>query len=62
MLIDHPVVLGEYLRTIVLWPDGSEVGEHVIDVIADTGSVLELRRFFGVGSRRRILTPSRCGT
>ena len=41
MLIDHPVVLGEYLRTIALWPAGSEVGEHVIDVIADSEWALQ---------------------
>ncbi|MGH9141783.1 MAG: hypothetical protein ACRD2I_11680 [Vicinamibacterales bacterium] len=41
MLIDHPVVLGQYLRTIVLWPAGSEVGEHVIDVIADSEWALQ---------------------
>lgn len=41
MLIDHPVVLGEYLKTIVLWPAGSDVGEHVIDVIADSEWALQ---------------------
>jgi predicted metalloprotease with PDZ domain len=41
LLIDHPVVLGEYLKTIVLWPAGSEVGEHVIDVIADSEWALQ---------------------
>jgi predicted metalloprotease with PDZ domain len=41
MLIDHPVVLGEYLKTIVLWPAGSDVGEHAIDVIADSEWALQ---------------------
>jgi len=35
LLIDHPVLLGEYLRSITLWPAGSPVGEHVLDVVAD---------------------------
>ena len=35
MLVDHPVLLGEYFRSITLWPSGSPVGEHVIDVVAD---------------------------
>ena len=41
MLIDHPVVLGEYLKTIVLWPAASDVGEHAIDVIADSEWALQ---------------------
>ena len=36
MLNDHPVLLGEHLRNIVLWPSDSAVGEHVIDVVADS--------------------------
>jgi len=36
MLVDHPVVLGEYQKSFVLWPAGSDVGEHVIDVVADS--------------------------
>jgi predicted metalloprotease with PDZ domain len=36
MLIDHPVLLGEHFRSIVLWPAGSDVGEHVIDAVADS--------------------------
>jgi len=36
MLVDHPVVLGEHQKSFVLWPAGSDVGEHVIDVVADS--------------------------
>src|SRR6202790_383504 len=36
MLNDHPVLLGEHFGSVVLWPAGSEVGEHVIDVVADS--------------------------
>lgn len=35
MLIDHPVLLGEHFRSITLWPAGSPMGEHVLDVVAD---------------------------
>src|SRR5262245_45657380 len=41
MLVDHPVALGEYQKSFVLWPAGSEVGEHVIDVIADSEWALQ---------------------
>jgi predicted metalloprotease with PDZ domain len=41
MLVDHPVVLGEYQKSFALWPAGSEVGEHVIDVIADSEWALQ---------------------
>jgi predicted metalloprotease with PDZ domain len=40
-LNDNPVVLGEHFRSIVLWPAGSEPGEHVLDVIADSPWALE---------------------
>ncbi|MEO5897140.1 MAG: M61 family peptidase [Vicinamibacterales bacterium] len=36
MLNDHPVLLGEHFRSITLWPADSPVGEHVIDVVADS--------------------------
>ncbi|MES2176924.1 MAG: M61 family peptidase [Gemmatimonadota bacterium] len=35
MLIDHPVLLGEYFRSITLWSANSPMGEHVLDVVAD---------------------------
>jgi hypothetical protein len=35
-LNDHPVLLGEHFRSITLWPADSPVGEHVIDVVADS--------------------------
>jgi predicted metalloprotease with PDZ domain len=41
MLNDHPVLLGEHLRSITLWPAGSAVGEHVIDVVADSDWALQ---------------------
>jgi len=41
MLVDHPVVLGEYQKSFVLWPSGSDVGEHVIDVVADSEWALQ---------------------
>jgi predicted metalloprotease with PDZ domain len=41
MLNDHPVLLGEHFRSIVLWPAGSEPGEHVIDVVADSEWALQ---------------------
>jgi predicted metalloprotease with PDZ domain len=41
MLVDHPVVAGEYLKSFVLWPAGSDAGEHVIDVIADSAWALQ---------------------
>jgi predicted metalloprotease with PDZ domain len=41
MLNDHPIVLGEHFRSIVLWPAGSEAGEHVIDVVADSEWALQ---------------------
>ena len=41
MLNDHPVLLGEHFRSIVLWPAGSDVGEHVIDVVADSEWALQ---------------------
>ncbi len=41
LLNDHPVLIGEYLRSITLWPAGSEAGEHVIDVVADSPWALE---------------------
>src|SRR5215831_17026453 len=36
MLNDHPVLVGQHLRSITLWPAESPVGEHVIDVVADS--------------------------
>jgi len=36
MLNDHPVLVGQHLRSITLWPAESTVGEHVIDVVADS--------------------------
>jgi predicted metalloprotease with PDZ domain len=44
MLNDHPVLLGEHLRSIVLWPAESAVGEHAIDVVADSEWALEFPR------------------
>ena len=41
MLNDHPVLLGEHFRSITLWPAGSPVGEHVIDVVADSEWALQ---------------------
>jgi predicted metalloprotease with PDZ domain len=41
MLNDHPVLLGEHLRSIALWPKESPVGEHVIDVVADSEWALQ---------------------
>jgi predicted metalloprotease with PDZ domain len=41
MLNDHPVLLGEHFRSITLWPAGSSVGEHVIDVVADSEWALQ---------------------
>ncbi|HMC23744.1 MAG TPA: M61 family peptidase, partial [Thermoanaerobaculia bacterium] len=41
MLNDHPVLLGEHFRTITLWPAESAVGEHVIDVVADSDWALQ---------------------
>jgi predicted metalloprotease with PDZ domain len=41
MLNDHPVLLGEHFRSFVLWPAGSEAGEHVIDVVADSEWALQ---------------------
>jgi predicted metalloprotease with PDZ domain len=41
MLNDHPVLLGEHFRSITLWPAGSTVGEHVIDVVADSEWALQ---------------------
>ena len=41
MLNDHPVLLGEHFRSIMLWPAGSPVGEHVIDVVADSEWALQ---------------------
>jgi predicted metalloprotease with PDZ domain len=41
MLNDHPVLLGEYFRSIPLWPANSPVGEHVIDVVADSEWALQ---------------------
>jgi len=40
-LNDNPVLLGEHFRSIVLWPAGSEAGEHVLDVIADSEWALQ---------------------
>ena len=40
-LNEHPVVLGEHFRSIVLWPAGSDVGDHVIDAIADSEWALQ---------------------
>src|SRR6185436_16221776 len=40
MLVDHPVVMGEHYRRVDLWPAGSDVGEHAIDVIADSAWAL----------------------
>src|SRR3954470_9574786 len=40
MLNDHPVLLGEHLRSITLWPADSPVGEHVIHVVADSERAL----------------------
>ena len=41
MLNDHPVLVGEHFRSITLWPAGSAVGEHVIDVVADSEWALQ---------------------
>jgi len=41
MLNDHPVLLGEHLRSITLWPAESAVGEHVIDAVADSEWALQ---------------------
>ena len=41
MLNDHPVLLGEHFRSIVLWPADSPAGEHVIDVVADSDWALQ---------------------
>ena len=41
MLNDHPVLLGEHLRNITLWPAESAVGEHVIDIVADSEWALQ---------------------
>jgi predicted metalloprotease with PDZ domain len=41
MLVDHPVLLGEHFRSITLWPAGSPVGEHVLDVVADDDWALQ---------------------
>jgi predicted metalloprotease with PDZ domain len=41
MLNDHPVLLGEHFRSITLWPANSPVGEHVIDVVADSDWALQ---------------------
>jgi predicted metalloprotease with PDZ domain len=41
MLNDHPVLLGEHFRSITLWPAESAVGEHVIDVVADSEWALQ---------------------
>jgi predicted metalloprotease with PDZ domain len=41
MLNDHPVLLGEHLRSIPLWPADSPQGEHVIDVVADSEWALQ---------------------
>jgi predicted metalloprotease with PDZ domain len=41
MLNDHPVLVGEHFRSIVLWPAGSEAGEHVIDAVADSDWALQ---------------------
>ena len=44
MLNDHPVLLGEHFRSIVLWPADSPMGEHVIDVVADSDWALQFPR------------------
>jgi predicted metalloprotease with PDZ domain len=41
MLNDHPVLLGQHLRSITLWPAASPVGEHVIDAVADSDWALQ---------------------
>ncbi len=41
MLNDHPVLLGQHLRSITLWPASSPVGEHVIDAVADSEWALQ---------------------
>ena len=41
MLNDHPVLIGEHLRSIPLWPAGSPAGEHTIDVVADSEWALQ---------------------
>jgi predicted metalloprotease with PDZ domain len=41
MLNDHPVLLGQHLRSITLWPASSTVGEHVIDAVADSEWALQ---------------------
>ena len=41
MLNDHPILLGEHFRSITLWPANSAVGEHVIDVVADSDWALD---------------------
>jgi predicted metalloprotease with PDZ domain len=41
MLNDHPILIGEHLRSITLWPASSDVGEHVLDVVADSEWALQ---------------------
>jgi predicted metalloprotease with PDZ domain len=41
MLNDHPVLVGAHFRSITLWPADSAVGEHVIDVVADSEWALQ---------------------
>jgi len=41
MLNDHPVLIGQHFRSITLWPASSPVGEHVIDVVADSEWALQ---------------------
>lgn len=41
MLNDHPVLLGEHFRSFTLWSAGSTVGEHAIDVVADSEWALQ---------------------
>ena len=54
MLNDSPVVMGEHMRSVSLWPKGSDVGEHVIDAVADSDWALEFPEARIDGYRRLI--------
>jgi predicted metalloprotease with PDZ domain len=41
-LNDHPVVIGRHYRKIDLFAQGSDVGEHAIDIIADNDWALDV--------------------
>jgi predicted metalloprotease with PDZ domain len=53
-LIDSPVGFGVHYRRIELWPAGSEVGEHVIDVFADSEWALQIPEEQIAGYRRLV--------